>query len=250
MKKQNDNPGISHLPPDEEALRRRLDASILKEELFLEVMDAQALETPEPEETPSRKKLKRELEEEALARLEDAARTEAEFQNVISWWDKRDANRERKERYHEISRSGDDVPLDYGATRDDLYFPGRLNGVLMKEVRKGEFLDVIFQCPFEIHELVSDRELCRILNDLKAEQKELLFQSAVQYMDSECIAMLRGQTDRNIRKIRVTMMKKVRKKLLAALSEKVGKQLPLTLLERGFYEDGGKVIECRKRACG
>ncbi len=250
MKKQNDNPGISHLPPDEEALRRRLDASILKEELFLEVMDAQALETPEPEETPSRKKLKRELEEEALARLEDAARTEAEFQNVISWWDKRDANRERKERYHEISRSGDDVPLDYGATRDGLCFPGRLNGVLMKEVRKGEFLDVIFQCPFEIHELVSNRELCRILNDLKAEQKELLFQSAVQYMDSESIAKLRGHTDRNIRKIRVPMMKRIRKKLLAALSEKVGKQLPLTLLERGFYEDGGEVIECRRRACG
>ncbi len=250
MKKQKDNPGISHLPPDEEDQQRRLDAAVLREALFLEEMDAQALETPELEEAPSRKKLKRELEEEALTRLEDAARTEAEFQNVVSWWDKRDANRERKERYHEISRSGDEVPLDYGATRDGLCFPGRLNGVLMKEVRKGEFLDVIFQCPFEIHELVSDRELCQILNDLKAEQKELLFQSAVQYMDSERIARLRGQTDRNIRKIRVTMMKRIRKKLLAALSEKVGKQLPLTLLERGFYEDGGEVVISRRRACG
>ncbi len=250
MKKQTNNPGISHLPPpDEEEQQRRLDAAILKEALFLEELDGDA-PAPEAEEAPSRKKLKRELEEEALARLEDAARTEAEFQNVVSWWDKRDANRERKERYHEISRSGDDVPLDYGATRDGLCFPGRLNGGLMKEVRKGEFLDVIFQCPFEIHELVTDQELCQILNDLKAEQKELLFQSAVQYMDSECIARLRGQTDRNIRKIRVTMMKKIRKKLLAALSEKVGKQLPLTLLERGFYEDGGEVMECRRRACG
>ena len=55
-------------------------------------------------EEPERKKLKRELRAEALARLEDSARTQREFENVIAWWDRLDANRERRERYHELSR--------------------------------------------------------------------------------------------------------------------------------------------------
>ena len=29
---------------------------------------------------------------------------------MIAWWDRLDANREQRERYHELSRSGDDVP--------------------------------------------------------------------------------------------------------------------------------------------
>ena len=64
------------------------------------------------EELPQRKKLKRELREQALKRLEDSARTVKDFENVISWWDRLDANRERRERYHEISRSGDDILRD------------------------------------------------------------------------------------------------------------------------------------------
>ena len=50
----------------------------------------------EPEGT--RTKLKRELRAEAMTRLEEAARTEKDFENVVACWDKLDANRERKER--------------------------------------------------------------------------------------------------------------------------------------------------------
>lgn len=72
----------------------------------------------EPEGT--RKKLKRELRAEAMTRLEEAARTEADFENVISCWDKLDANRERKERYHEPIRG--DMTLENG-----LKYNGRRN---------------------------------------------------------------------------------------------------------------------------
>ncbi len=41
-----------------------------------------------------RLRLQRELRAEALARLEDAARTTRDFEKVIAWWDKLDANRE------------------------------------------------------------------------------------------------------------------------------------------------------------
>ena len=114
---------------------------------------------------PERKKLRRELQAEALARLEDAARTQKDFENVIAWWDRLDANRERRERYHELSRSGDDLPLEYGASVNELFFPDTLNGVLEKQLRKGDFLDVIFCCPYDIHELVAEEELSQILLD-------------------------------------------------------------------------------------
>ena len=109
---------------------------IAKEEQLIEELEADAEEHPfedgTDEEEPERKKLKRELRAEALARLEDSARTQRDFENVIAWWNRLDANRERRERYHELSRSGDDVPLDYGASANELFFPDTLNDVLEK----------------------------------------------------------------------------------------------------------------------
>lgn len=66
---------------------------------------------PEYNDSSSEKTmLHREARALAISRLEESARTEEEFANVISWWDKLDDNRERRERYHEIGRS--EVPLD------------------------------------------------------------------------------------------------------------------------------------------
>lgn len=59
----------------------------------------------------------------AIRRIEESARTEDDFQKVIEWWDKLDANRERKERDHEFGRST--VPLEWGA--DELYLFNRLS---------------------------------------------------------------------------------------------------------------------------
>ena len=81
---------------------------------------------------------------------------------MIAWWDRLDANRERRERYHELSRSGDDVPLDYGASANELFFPDMLNDVLEKQLRKGDFIDAIFYCPYDIHELVTEEYLSLI----------------------------------------------------------------------------------------
>ena len=149
----------------EQALRQ-----IAKEEQLIEELEADAEEHPfedgTDEEEPERKKLKRELRAEALARLEDSARTQREFENVIAWWDRLDANRERRERYHELSRSGDDVPLDYGASANELFFPDMLNDVLEKQLRKGDFIDAIFYCPYDIHELVTEEYLSKILWEL------------------------------------------------------------------------------------
>jgi len=158
------------------------------------------------------------------------------YENILSETgiNRLDANREQRERYHELSRSGDDVPLDYGASANELFFPDMLNDVLEKQLRKGDFIDAIFYCPYDIHELVTEEYLSKILWELNEEHKELLFLCAVRLFSSTRIAKIRNQSDRNIRKVRGTMLKKIRKKLLLALLDKAEKQQPMTLLEKDF----------------
>ena len=67
--------------------------------------DEEELETEEEEASlTSAKRLKRENRAEAVRRLEEAARTEADFSVVIKEWDKLDQNRERRERNYEHLR--------------------------------------------------------------------------------------------------------------------------------------------------
>ena len=165
-------------------------------------------EEPEaPAEAP-RKKLKRELRAEALARLESVARTEADFAKVTDWWDRLDSNRERKERYHEVSRG--DVPLEYKATYDGLVFPLHLNNPMKKQAQRGDFIEWLFDCPFEMDELVYP-PFSRFIQRLSDERKEILFFHYLHRYSTVELGAMRGQSDRNIRKVRTTMMKHLRR---------------------------------------
>lgn len=242
-----DNSDESYPEEAEADAAEQAQRQIALEQNIIDRLEADAEEHPfeddAGDEEPERKKLKRELRAEALARLEDAARTQWDFEKVIAWWDKLDANRERRERYHELSRSGDDVPLDYGASANELFFPDTLNDVLEKQIRKGDFIDAIFYCPYDIHELVTEEYLSEILLELKEDHKELLFLWAVRLFSSTRIAAIRQQSGRNIRKVRNTMMKKIRKELLSALTDKAEKQQPMTLMEKAFLSDNGKAVD-------
>lgn len=226
------------------------EKALIVEQLSIDETEAEAKESPieDDENEPSeRKLLKRELKAQALKRLEDSARTVTDFKNVSAWWDRLDANRERRERYHEILRSNDDIPLEYGASVDARCFPNVLNNMLEKQNRKGDFLDAIFCCPYEINELVTEEYISDILFNLNEEHKFLLFLHAVRQYSSAKIAEIKGQSDRNIRKVRGTMLKRIRKKLLDELDEKVRKQQPLTLLEKRFLEDNSTLYKMREQ---
>lgn len=246
---ENDNSRYKEFEPEAEP-DERIRLQIVKEQQLIDELEADAAEQlfddggdESGDEQPERKLLRRELQAQALARLEDAARTPEDFENVIAWWDRLDANRERRERYHELSRSGDDLPLDYGASEDALCFPDTLNGVLEKQLCKGDFIDALFYCPYDIHQLVTEEYMSDILLGLTEDHKFLLFLCALRQYSSARVAAIRGQTDRNIRKVRGTMLKNIRKKLLIALAEKVKKQQPLTLLEKEFLTDSDVDIE-------
>jgi hypothetical protein len=181
----------------------------------------------------TRKKLWRDTRKEALARLEDSARTETDFRNVVSWWDRLEANADRRYRYHVIGRS--DIPLEWGASPEQIIVPEPIQHIFWKQISKGDFLDAIFDCPFEMHELVEDSIVAKAIFELKDVHKEVLYYSAIRQYSNQQIACIRSQTDRNILKVKNTILKKVRKKLYEFLSKK--QEHSLTRKEKWFLKE-------------
>ena len=181
-----------------------------------------------------RKKLKREIEREALARMEDAARTEAEFQKVTAEWDRLDANRERRERWHEKSRTEQILALGY---KDGEVLPNPAGHVFWRQLLRGDFLDVIFDCPYELHELVEDMGISALLRGLSENHREILYFSAIRLYSSARLAAMRKQTDRNIRKTRFLILKKIHEKLIPRLAQRIDSGLPVTLTQLDFLRE-------------
>ena len=190
--------------------------------------------SPDTDEPDEKKKLKQELEREAMTRMEESARTEEDYQRIVDMWDHLDANRERRERAHEVLRGNGTPPLDYGTDAYSYAFPASLNSVLTRQIRNGEFLDTIFYCIYDIHELVSQEYLISPLEELPDDRKELLFLNLIEQWNTAKIAAWRKQTDRNVRKIRNTSLNRIRRKILPALIRMETGGEALTAWERRY----------------
>ena len=213
---------------EEQYESRRLDA-IRKEEEALEPEDDDALDkveavvsvlknlplSPEPTELQKesgRKKLVREMKAEALDRMERSARSEDDFKRVTEIWDKLDANRERRERDHEVFLG--DTPADsvveYSQTA---VIPRWRNDPTEQLLQSGNFLDYLFDCPYEMHDLLSREYMRKAVYSLKDDHKELLFSLYLRLYSPQRLALIRDQTDRNIRKVRDVALRKLRKRI-------------------------------------
>lgn len=72
---------------------------------------------------------------------------------------------------------------------------------------------------------------------MKDEHKEIIYFLYLRLCSPQRVAAMRGQTDRNIRKVRDVALRKLRKKVYFALSKQVERGYPyLTLQEREFLE--------------
>ena len=180
--------------------------------------------------------LHREARALAIRRIEESARTEADFENVLYWWDKLDANRERKERDHETGRSA--VPLEWGAYELYLSDSPSYDMILRRFMLAGDFLDIIFDHPETIHELVTDADLSEILKELKPHLKNMLYYLFLRDYSTTEYAESIGQSDRNIRGIRKTALKKIRKLYGGILTYRKENSLPMTIDEKYFLENG------------
>lgn len=188
----------------------------------------------------AKRRLIRELKEDALARIEFAARSLRDYEQVLLFWDKRDDAAARRQRLHENNRG--DVPLEwnsrvYAASGIDLTFPAWMNEPMISQLRRGQFLDCLFDCPYEMHDLTAKEYLRRPIMELKEEHKEILHFLYLRLYDPQRLAVLRGQSARNIRKVRDVALRKVRRQVYAALQRRQAAGRILTPREQAFLQN-------------
>lgn len=209
-----------------------------EKENLLELALAQDEKAAMPQVAPCKKRLSREMAREALTRIEDAARTQNDFEEVIKMWDKLDQNEVRRVSNHEIPRG--DIPLEWGMAEDGATFP-RPESAAVRQAQRGDFLDMIYDCPFEMHELVEDPDISKLISLMKEDHKEILYYQAIRRYSCTRIATMRGQTDRNIRKARAILLKKLREELKKRLERREKHGQPLTTAQRKFLESAEKL---------
>ncbi len=237
----NDRPLNEELEQDAAAERlAELESALEQDE---HPLDYEAeLETEEEEALPvSEKRLKREIRAEAVRRLEEAARTEADFSVVIGEWDKLDRNRERRERNYEHLRG--DLPLDYQAVSEPKLVPRWMNDTAYRQMMAGNFLDILFNCPYEMHQLTADPFISRMIADLSEDHKEVLYFLSLRLWSATQLALAREQSDRNIRKLRKTIYKNLQRQMFGYLYSKRERGKSLTLRERQFIEEYSALAE-------
>ena len=190
--------------------------------------------------------LKCEADRVALRQQEDGARTQIDFEKLVSMYDKLESKRLRREQRREWEKIENVSDIDYSTVS---VMPKPLEHEWWSELMNGDFLDVIFDCPHEIHELVSSKNVYELLKKLNEGQKEVLYYRVIRQWSIQRIAKYRGQTDRNILKIYTTMIESLRYKLYMRLLTRFTEKQPLTLRQREFMENNIKKYGNGKPKC-
>ena len=184
-----------------------------------------------------KKMLLREARHNALANIEEAARTEEDFDKVLILWEKR----ERRLRDTLAKKTAENVSFNDLESNDkyDLneILPSPYGHIFWRQLLSGDFIDYIHDCPYEIHELTSSNPIFDFTKALDEDDKELLYLWAIRYWTPQQIAALREQSDRNIRKVYDVMITNIRRKLYFRLLPRYEANLPLTFAQREFVKE-------------
>lgn len=195
---------------------------------------------------PSKKMLLREAKRESLARIEDAARTEADFEDVLRLWDDREiVEIWRLDKHEELGLSN---MRDYELPERDTVIPPPIKHVWWRQLLGGSFLDVIHDCPHEIHELTTSRPVYDFTKELDENHKEILYYWVIRQWTPQQIAAFRGQTDRNIRKVYNNMIEGIRKKMYIRLEPRYSAKKPLTFTQQEFCRTYWEQLDEAQRA--
>ena len=182
-----------------------------------------------------RKRVAETVRLEALRRFELSARTTSEFQELVALYDREEQSRMRRERRYETLRG--DVPLETGMTIDGHILPHSMSQPTFRQICRGEFDDYLNTCLFMMHDLTERAHLREIVMNLKLDHKELLFFLGIRLYPTQKLADLRGQTERNIRKVRDTVRRRIQRKLYASLTDMQQSGSDLIHLEQDFLRD-------------
>ncbi len=179
-----------------------------------------------------RKRIAQSVREEALRRLELSARTTAEFQTLVNWYDREEQSRMRRERRYENLRG--DTPLEYDALSEGDILPISMSQPTFRQICRGEFDDYLANCLFEMHDLTDRAHIRKIVKNLKLDHKEIVYFLGVRLYSTQKLADLRGQSERNIRKVRDTVRRRIHRKLYEALMERAEHGGELIHMEQDF----------------
>ena len=194
-----------------------------------------------------KKQLVREVKRAALTRIEDAARTVWDFKAVVKQWNHLDNNRERRERYNEVSRPNEEMfhwdKVNAGDEKGRLrssfgaVIPRPLEHHWWRQLIQGDFIDTIYDNADEIRQLVTDQSISSTLETLTKNQKEVLFSRIVRLCPAEQVAHCHDKTDRAVRKLLAATLEKVRDELAPIIREQIEAKSPrVTLRKRQFLE--------------
>lgn len=202
-------------------------------------MDWMLDDADEPENNCSsaehRRRIAQSVREEALRRLEVSARTTAEFQTLVHWYDREEQSRMRRERRYENLRG--DTPLEYDALSEGDILPMSMSQPTFRQICRSEFDDYLANCLFEMYDLTDKAHIRKIVKNLKLDHKEIVYFLGVRLYSTQKLADLRGQSERNIRKVRDTVMRRIHHKLYEALMERAEHGGELIHLEQDFLRN-------------
>ena len=150
--------------------------------------------------------------------VEEVLFTYAEFDDAYREWYRKEETSLRRHTDHEIYRETDTIY--YADESAGKVFPEWMGLMEQKQVQRGNFIETIYNCPYEIHELVSDAYISEILKKLKPEHKEIIFYEIIRGYSTKEVANIMGQSERNIRKKCHRILKQIQKETYNALHDK------------------------------
>ena len=177
-----------------------------------------------------RKYLTQAMLAESISRLEDAARTQEQFENVIEWWDKRD--KRIKDALDKKVLPVANATFDIGLYRKGDYRQKNVfNG---RNFYYEDYLNLIFCCVCQMHNLTEDSDLSRLINKATDKQKAVFFPRIIKGCTPQKIAECHGMTDRNVRDITDRMISKIRIGMYEALKKRRAEGGSMTVQQRDF----------------
>ena len=117
-----------------------------------------------------------------------------------------------------------------------------MNQPLEKQLRKGSFLDVIFDCPYELRELVTNGFYSKRFDDLTADQKFVAYFYFLRQWKTKRIAALKGSSPRAIRKIKTALEANLQEPVYRYLLKRA-ERTTLTNTEREFLAEYAEAME-------
>lgn len=154
---------------------------------------------------------------------------------MVRWYEREEQSRRRKESRYE-SLLGD-IPVEYLAPAEGDIMLHSMSCPTFRKICYEEFDDLLCNCPFRMYDLTDRAHMRRIVMNLKQDHKEILYFLGIRLYSAQQIALLWGQTKRNIRKVRGTVLRKIHKKLFVALTALSEENAELTHQEQAFLKE-------------